>query len=175
MVATIRRADRPGDLGWMVMAHGEMYAAEYDWDVDFERMVLGIVADLGANPDRPGQRAWIAELDGRRVGCIACVPDAARGEVAVLRILLVDPAARGHGVGRDLVRACVDFARSSGFAAMRLWTDNQLAAARHLYEDAGFTVVDEESHHSFGHDLVGQNWSLELAPGSLPDAIGRRP
>jgi GNAT superfamily N-acetyltransferase len=162
MAATIRIADRPGDLGWMVMAHGEMYAAEYDWDTDFERMVLRIVADLGAAPDRAGQRAWIAELDGRRVGCIACVPDPAQDGQAVLRILLVDPAARGHGVGRGLVRTCLDFARASGYASMRLWTDNQLAAARHLYQDAGFTVTSEEAHHSFGHDLVGQNWRLDL-------------
>jgi GNAT superfamily N-acetyltransferase len=162
MAATIRVADQPGDLGWMVMAHGEMYAAEYGWDTDFERMVLAIVADLGATPDRTGQRAWVAELDGRRVGCIACVPDPAQDGRAVLRILLVDPTARGHGVGRDLVRTCLDFARDCGYTSVRLWTDNQLAAARRLYEDAGFTVVDEESHHSFGHDLVGQNWALDL-------------
>jgi ribosomal protein S18 acetylase RimI-like enzyme len=126
-------------------------------------MVLGIVADLGAAPDRAGQRAWVAELDGRRVGCIACVPDPEAEGRAVLRILLVDPAARGHGVGRALVDACLEFARASGFTSMRLWTDDQLAAARHLYEDAGFTVTAESAHHSFGHDLVGQDWHLDLA------------
>lgn len=161
MPATVRAADQPGDLGWMVMAHGEMYAREFAWDTGFERMVLEIVADYAA-ADHDRQQAWIAELDGARVGCIACVSDARDPARAVLRILLVDPAARGHGVGRALVRTCVDFARIIGYTSMRLWTDNQLAAARHLYEEVGFTVVSEESHHSFGHDLVGQNWTLDL-------------
>ena len=161
MPPTVRAADQPGDLGWMVMAHGEMYAREFDWDTGFERMVLEIVADYAA-AGRDRQQAWIAEVDGVRVGCIACVPDQKDDACAVLRILLVDPAARGHGVGRALVRTCIDFARILGYTSMRLWTDSQLAAARHLYEEAGFTVVSEDAHRSFGHDLVGQNWTLDL-------------
>jgi GNAT superfamily N-acetyltransferase len=158
----VRPLDRPGDLGWVVMAHGELYAREYDWDTDFEALVAGIVADFtGQRRDPARSAAWIAELDGARVGCIFCVATD-RPEVAQLRLLLVDPKARGGGIGRTLVRTCVEFARSAGYRTITLWTNDVLAAARHLYQEAGFELVGSEAHHSFGHDLVSQTWQLDL-------------
>ena len=157
----IRQLDRPGDLGWVVMAHGELYAREYDWDTDFEALVARIVAGFTEQRPDPRSAAWIAELDGERVGCIFCVATD-RPHVAQLRLLLVDPKARGSGIGRSLVRACVDFARRSGYRTVTLWTNDVLAAARHLYQEAGFELVGSEPHHSFGHDLVSQTWRLHL-------------
>ena len=160
----IRPLDRPGDLGWVVLAHGELYAREYDWDSDFEALVARIVADF--TQSRGGAHrnaAWIAELDGERVGCVFCVATD-RPEVAQLRLLLVDPKARGLGIGRTLVRACLEFARGAGYRSITLWTNDVLAAARHLYEEAGFRMADSEPHHSFGHDLVAQTWDLDLGP-----------
>jgi GNAT superfamily N-acetyltransferase len=169
----IRRVGRPGDLGWMVMAHGEIYAAEYGWDASFEALVARIVADFGAGAGQPGQAGWIAELDGRRVGCVLCVPaadsaaesagDSAAGSTAQLRILLVDPAARGNRIGERLVDECIGFARHAGYARMRLWTNHPLVAARHIYLSRGFTLVQEESHRSYGSDLIGQIYELDLA------------
>jgi GNAT superfamily N-acetyltransferase len=157
---TLRVADRPGDLGWMVEQHGEQYAAEFGWDTSFEALVARIVADFGTVED-PRQRGWIAERDGRRVGCILCVPgtdvDAAR-----LRILLVTPEGRGLGVGRALVDEVVRFATSVGYRRLTLWTNDVLAAARRIYQAAGFELVEEEPHHSYGQDLVGQTWTLGL-------------
>jgi GNAT superfamily N-acetyltransferase len=179
----IRELGRPGDLGWVVSAHGERYAEEFGWDTSFEAMVARIVAAFGAGGSATadsgpagsgpstGARAWIAELDGRRVGCVFCVPaepgtagtpDGTSGRTAVLRLLLVDPAARGHGLGARLVSTCVEFARSQGYDRLRLWTNDVLAAARHLYMAAGFRLVAEEAHHSFGADLVGQYYELDL-------------
>ena len=160
----IRPLGRPGDLGWVVQAHGEIYAAEFGWDQDFEALVARIVADYAAQHDPTRETAWIAELDGRRVGCVFCV--AADAETAQLRILLVDPAARGHGLGARLTRLCIDFARAAGYRRMRLWTNHPLAAARHLYLDAGFTLVGSDRHRSFGVDLVGQVYELDLSPVS---------
>jgi GNAT superfamily N-acetyltransferase len=157
----VRAADRPGDLGWVVMAHGELYAAELGWDAGFEAMVARIVADYAAGRDRTREAAWIAEVD-RRVGCILCVADDAT--TARLRTLLVDPSARGRGVGGRLVRTCLRFARSAGYRRVVLWTTDGLAPARHLYEKAGFVLVREERQHSFGHELVGQDWVLDLTP-----------
>lgn len=156
MGVVIRTADRPGDLGWMVQAHGEVYAAEYGWDTSFERLVAEIVGDLDPKRDV----GWIAELDGRRVGCVLCV--AGDDGEAVLRILLVHPDGRGHGVGGQLVDTCLEHARSHGFRGMRLWTNDCLDAARHIYLTRGFVLVDEQPHHSFGADLVGQNYHLDL-------------
>lgn len=153
----IRPADRPGDLGWMVQAHGELYAEEYGWDTSFERLVAGIVG--GLDPKRDA--GWIAELDGRRVGCVLCVAGD-HGE-AVLRILLVHPDGRGHGVGGALVDTCLQHAREQGFRAVRLWTNDCLDAARHLYLARGFALVDEQPHRSFGADLIGQTYRLDLA------------
>jgi GNAT superfamily N-acetyltransferase len=159
--ATIRSIGQPGDLGWVVLAHGEMYATEFDWDTTFEALVAGIVADFAAKHDPTVEAGWIAELDGRRVGCVFCV----RGDdesTAKLRILLVDPAARGHGLGGRLVDECVAFARRAGYRRMTLWTNDPLVAARHTYLDRGFTLVSEQPHHSFGVDLIGQVYELTL-------------
>ena len=167
--ATIRAVGEPGDLGWVVMAHGELYAAEFGWDTSFEALVCRIVADYAARrPDDDGtdaavrpQSAWIAEVDGRRVGCVFCVPGP-EADTAQLRILLVDPAARAGGLGTRLVATCVDFARAAGYARMRLWTNHPLVAAARIYLAAGFRLVDEEPHHSFGVDLIGQTYELDL-------------
>lgn len=162
--AAIRPLDRPGDLGWVVMAHGEVYASEFGWDTTFEALVAQIVADYGAGHDPAREAAWIAEVDGRRVGCVFCVADDADPEAAKLRILLVHPDGRGHGLGGQLVDACVAFAGSAGYARLRLWTNHPLTAARRIYLARGFTLTAEEPHRSFGFDLVGQTYELDLSP-----------
>jgi GNAT superfamily N-acetyltransferase len=159
----IRRLGRPGDLGWVVMAHGEVYAAEFGWDASFEALVARIVADYAAGRDPAREAAWIAEADGRRAGCVFCV--AADQTTAQLRILLVDPSARGCHLGGRLVDECMDFARRAGYSRMKLWTNHPLAAARRIYLSRGFRLVDEEPHHSFGVDLVGQVYEADLRPG----------
>jgi GNAT superfamily N-acetyltransferase len=170
----IRELGQPGDLGWVVMAHGEVYAAEFGWDTSFEALVARIVADYAAASGQPGSAAWIAEVDGQRAGCIFCVPaeggagtgsaaSGAGGErTAQLRILLVHPSARGRGAGDRLVAACMEFASSAGFTRMRLWTNDVLAAARAIYLRHGFTLTEEEPHRSFGADLVGQVYEARL-------------
>jgi GNAT superfamily N-acetyltransferase len=170
----VRRLGRPGDLGWVVMAHGESYAAEFGWDASFEALVARIVADYAAGSDPEREAAWIAEIDGRRVGCVFCL--AAGETTAQLRILLVDPSARGRHLGGMLVDACVAFARQAGYARMKLWTNHPLAAARRVYLSRGFTLVEEEPHHSFGVDLVGQVYELDLRPrlaGTASRTLGR--
>ncbi|MFD7309619.1 GNAT family N-acetyltransferase [Promicromonospora sp. NPDC059942] len=157
----VRRADQPGDLGWVVMAHGESYHRQFGWDTDFEALVARIVADYAADHDPRTEAAWIAEVEGERAGCVFLVAGDAPG-VAKLRILLVAPEARGLGLGRLLVGECLTFARGAGYERVTLWTNDVLASARHIYEAVGFTLADEERHHSFGHDLVGQNWVLDL-------------
>jgi GNAT superfamily N-acetyltransferase len=156
----IRPLGQPGDLGWVVMAHGEIYAAEYGWDTTMEALIARIVADYAAGPDPAREAAWIAEYQGRRAGCVFCV--AADDATAQLRLLLVDPAARGHQLGARLVGECIGFARQAGYARMKLWTNHPLAAARHIYLARGFTLVREEPHHSFGADLIGQYYELDL-------------
>ncbi len=160
----IRRLGHPGDLGWVVMAHGEVYAAEFGWDTSFEALVARIVADYAAKHDPTREAAWIAEQDNRRVGCVFCV--GADETTAQLRILLVDPSARGHRLGARLVDECVTFARDAGYVRMRLWTNDPLVAARTVYLSRGFTLVEEEPHHSFGVDLVGQVYELDLGPAA---------
>jgi GNAT superfamily N-acetyltransferase len=160
--ATVRPLGRPGDLGWVVMTHGEVYAREFGWDASFEALVARIVADYAADHDPAREAAWIAELDGRRVGCIFCVPDPTHLDTALLRILLVHPDSRGRDLGRRLVGICLQFARDAGYRRMRLWTNHPLVAARHLYLERGFRLVAEEPHHSFGADLVGQTYELDL-------------
>jgi GNAT superfamily N-acetyltransferase len=156
----IRRLGRPGDLGWVVMAHGELYASEFGWDSSFEALVAKIVADYANDHDDKRDAAWIAELDGRRVGCVFCM--AADEETAQLRILLVDPAARGHGLGARLVDECMEFARAAGYQRMKLWTNHPLVAARHIYLSREFRLVEQEPHRSFGADLIGQVYEREL-------------
>jgi GNAT superfamily N-acetyltransferase len=158
----IRRLGQPGDLGWVVMAHGEMYAKEFGWDASFEALVARIVADYADGHDDTREAAWIAEHGGRRVGCVFCV--AADEQTAQLRILLVDPAARGHGTGARLVDECLQFARQAGYKRMKLWTNHPLAAARRIYLSRGFHLAEEEPHRSFGVTLIGQVYELDLLP-----------
>jgi GNAT superfamily N-acetyltransferase len=156
----IRELGLPGDLGWVVMAHGEQYAAEFGWDASFEALVARIVADYASDHQPGREAAWIAEHAGRRVGCVFCVRK--DDETAQLRILLVTPEGRGSGLGQRLVDRAIEFARAAGYRRMVLWTNDPLAAARRIYLDRGFRLVDEERHHSFGVDLVGQNYALAL-------------
>ena len=157
----IRELGQPGDLGWVVMAHGEVYAAEFGWDASFEALVARIVADYAGDRDPTREAAWIAEVDGRRAGCVFCV--AGDEQTAKLRILLVHPSARGHGLGHQLVATCLDFARRAGYARMELWTNDVLAAARRVYLQHGFTLTAAQPHRSFGADLVGQTYETDLA------------
>lgn len=157
----VRRADRPGDLGWVVQSHGEEYARQLGWNTDFEALVAKIVAEYATTHDPASEAAWIAEADGQRVGCVFLVADDEPG-VAKLRALLVTPPARGLGLGTRLVEECLDFARAAGYRQLTLWTNDVLVSARRIYQAFGFTLVDEAPHHSFGHDLVGQNWRLDL-------------
>jgi DNA-binding MarR family transcriptional regulator/ribosomal protein S18 acetylase RimI-like enzyme len=154
------RGPEPGDFGWLVERHGVLYAEEYGWDVTFEGLVAEIAGAFARAHDPGCERAWIAELDGRRAGCILCVRE--DDATAKLRVLLVEPWARGHGIGSRLVAECLAFARSAGYRRVVLWTNDVLADARRIYERAGFTLVAEGSHRAFGHDLVEQTWSLEL-------------
>lgn len=156
----VRPLGEPGDLGWVVMAHGEIYAREFGWDTTFEALVARIVADYAATHDPEREAAWVAEAEGRRVGCVFCV---AKDETtAQLRILLVDPSARGLGMGSELVRRCVNFARAAGYSRIVLWTNDPLVAAARIYLAAGFRLVDEKPHRSFGADLVGRTYQLDL-------------
>lgn len=155
------REPRPGDLGWIIERNASVYAAEFGWDGSYEALVARIVAEFAEDHDPRREAAWVAELDGRRAGCVMCVSDTAP-DTARLRLLLVDPSARGHRLGDRLVKECVGFARGAGYREMVLWTNDVLAAARRIYQRAGFELVKEEPHHSFGHDLVGQDWRLTL-------------
>jgi GNAT superfamily N-acetyltransferase len=161
MGVDIRVADRPGDLGWMVWQHGEVYAEQFGWDTSFEAMVAEVVADHMAHDDERS-RGWVAEVDGRRVGCILCVPLPGDPGTAQLRILLVTPDGRGLGAGTALVDTCVSFARAAGYRSMTLFTTADLVSARRIYQAAGFELVDQEPEHRFGADIIGQRWRLDL-------------
>jgi DNA-binding MarR family transcriptional regulator/RimJ/RimL family protein N-acetyltransferase len=163
------RPPAPGDLGWVVQRHGELYAEEYGWNQDFERLVARIVGEFAAAEPGPRQRGWIATVDGRRAGCVFLMPG---GEgIGRLRLLLVEPWARGHGLGGRLVDTCVQAARRAGCHTLTLWTNDVLHAARRLYERAGFRLVKTDRHRSFGKTLTGQTWDLDLArTGSAPGA-----
>jgi DNA-binding MarR family transcriptional regulator/GNAT superfamily N-acetyltransferase len=154
------RAPRPGDMGWVVQRNGAIYAEEFGWDASYEALVARIVADYVENRDPQAEAAWIAEVDGTRAGCVFCVRDDAT--TARLRLLLVEPWARGLGIGARLVDEVLRFARQAGYSRITLWTNDVLAGARRIYERAGFTLDSEERHHSFGQDLTGQNWSRAL-------------
>jgi DNA-binding MarR family transcriptional regulator/GNAT superfamily N-acetyltransferase len=158
--AVVLRPPRPGDYGWVVARHGAVYASEHGWDASFEGLVARIVGDFVERHDPAREAAWIAEVDGEPAGCVFCV--ARDATTAQLRILLVEPSARGLGIGARLVDECLRFARRAGYRSIMLWTNDVLVAARRIYEAAGFTLVEEEAHHSFGHDLVGQVWSRAL-------------
>ena len=170
---TARRTPRlrglcSGDLGWVVQRHGAIYAEEYGWDQTFEALVARVCADYGSGHDPERESAWIAEVDGEPAGCIFCTK---RDELtAQLRLLLVEPWARGLGVGSRLVRECIRFARRAGYKQMMLWTNDVLVSARRIYEAAGFELREEERHHSFGADLVGQNWWLDLSATREPES-----
>jgi DNA-binding MarR family transcriptional regulator/N-acetylglutamate synthase-like GNAT family acetyltransferase len=154
------RGPEAGDLGWVVQRHGELYAEEYGWTVEFERLVAGIVGEFASAPSDSGNRCWIATVNGEQAGCVFLVP--VSPELARLRLLLVEPWARGLGLGTRLVQECIAAAREDGYRTLTLWTNDVLTAARRLYERAGFRLVKSERHHSFGKSLVGQNWELEL-------------
>lgn len=156
----VLRAPEPGDFGWIVARHGELYAAEHGWNARFEGLVARIVADF-LDTGEPGRtRAWLAERDGQRLGSICCSRRDA--ETAQLRLLLVEPAARGSGLGTRLVEECLAFAGTAGYQRIVLWTYGVLAAARRIYQRAGFTLVEQVAEHAYGHDLVGQLWARDL-------------
>lgn len=154
------RAPRPGDMGWVIQQHGELYAAEYGWNVEFEALVARIVADMMAQHDPTRERGWMAEVDGQRVGSVFVVH---RSDTeAQLRLLLVLPAARGLGLGALLTDTCIAHARSQGYAKLVLWTNANLITARSIYAKRGFKLVSSEAYRGYGHDLVGEQWELLL-------------
>lgn len=154
------RSHEPGDMGWVTHRHGVLYTQEYGWDERFEALVAQIVADFINNYQPEWERCWIAEMQGEIVGSVFVV----RGseDEAKLRLLLVEPKARGLGLGTRLVEECIRFARRRGYKKLKLWTNSILVEARHIYTKTGFQLVEQEPHHSFGHDLVGETWELLL-------------
>lgn len=154
------RPHQPGDMGWVVQRHGLLYAQEYGWDEQFEALVAEIVAKFIKQFDPKRERCWMAEKDGEVVGSVFLVKET--DAVAKLRLLIVEPRARGLGIGRRLVQECERFARQVGYQKITLWTNSVLVSARHIYETTGYQLVHAEPHHSFGHDLVGETWELVL-------------
>ena len=156
----VLREPRPGDMGWVVQSHGSLYASEYGFDASFEGLVAEITAKFLGSFDASRERCWIAEIDGTQVGSVFLVRHT--DDVAKLRLLLVDPAGRGQGLGQRLVAECIAFARACGYRKITLWTQSILVAARKIYQDAGFVLVATEPHRSFGQSLIGETWEREL-------------
>ncbi len=154
------RSHEPGDMGWVTHRHGALYAQEYGWDEHFEALVAQIVADFLNNYTLERERCWIAEMNGEIVGSVFVVQSSEN--VAKLRLLLVEPKARGLGLGTRLVEECIRYARRRGYKKLMLWTNSALVEARHIYKKTGFTLIAEDAHHSFGHDLIGETWELFL-------------
>jgi DNA-binding MarR family transcriptional regulator/N-acetylglutamate synthase-like GNAT family acetyltransferase len=158
-LATLR-VPRPGDMGWVVQSHGALYAGEYGFDSSFEALVAEIVAKFLNSFDASRERCWIADIDGAQAGSVFLVRQS--DEVAKLRLLLVDPAGRGQGLGQRLVGECISFARACGYRKMTLWTQSVLLAARKIYQQTGFVLTATEPHRSFGQNLIGETWELKL-------------
>ena len=158
--AIVLRPHEAGDMGWVTSANAAIYAKEYGWDLSYEALVARITADFIDNFDAKRERCWIAELDGERVGSVFIVRKT--DEIAKLRLLILDPKARGLGLGRRLVEECLRFAKAAGYSSMTLWTQSILTSARTIYSHAGFKLIAEEPHHSFGVDLVGETWERDL-------------
>jgi DNA-binding MarR family transcriptional regulator/GNAT superfamily N-acetyltransferase len=161
----ILRSHQPGDMGWVVERHGTLYAQEYGWDERFEALVARITADFIDHLDPARERCWIADRNGERLGCVFLVKDTESpraSRTARLRLLLLDPSARGLGLGRTLVQQCTAFARSAGYRRIVLWTNSVLDAARHIYQQEGYKLVSEKPYSNFGKELVSQDWELQL-------------
>jgi len=154
------RQHRPGDMGWVTSANATLYAQEYGWDITYEALVAKITAEFIENFDARRERCWIAEMNGERVGSVFVVRKT--DTIAKLRLLIIDPRARGLGLGKRLVEECLRFAKDAGYTSMTLWTQSILTAARAIYHRAGFRLVAEEPHHSFGVDLIGETWERDL-------------
>jgi DNA-binding MarR family transcriptional regulator/GNAT superfamily N-acetyltransferase len=166
----ILRPHRVGDMGWVVYRESVGYAEQYGWDNTFEALVAGIVDGFVTNFDASRERCWIAEIDGQNVGHVFLVKHPSEPKTAKLRLLFVEPCARGLGLGDALVNECIRFARTAGYRKVVLWTQSILTSAHRIYKKAGFRLIKEEPHHSFGHDLVGQEWELELTRDTLHQA-----
>ncbi|MEP6848247.1 MAG: helix-turn-helix domain-containing GNAT family N-acetyltransferase [Acidobacteriota bacterium] len=154
------RQPEPGDYGWVISANGTLYADEYNWDISYEELVVGIVADFIKTFDPKKEKCWIVELGGENVGCVFLVKET--DQIAKLRLLIVDAKARGLGLGKHLVDRCTNFARQAGYKKITLWTQSHLLAARGIYKTAGYLLVRSDPGNKFGHDMVSETWELEL-------------